>query len=275
MSTTGMLATAPARRGKCMPQTAYRHFQDDISRARAIVLHAGSLSCATTAERMLRSDLLRSGWMFSVGALDAYFCDAYTDLVACTLTARNRNDSLMVPDFLDNVLVPATSVLSNDYVRENWLWRMAARRMMDDANVLSLDRVRKMFNHFLPDGNKLFHEVMDRWAARPTATRRVLGIARANYLALRDDDLQERRGRSVLALKGRFRVIVQRRHDCIHNCDRARVSPQRLDSAGTVMNVTRDIEFLAAAFDEHVNTEFRVFLAACGASPADIRSVGY
>ncbi|MGO8902323.1 MAG: hypothetical protein ACLQU5_28835 [Isosphaeraceae bacterium] len=46
-----------------------------MARATAIVAHADPLPAATPAEQMLRSDLLRSAWMFSVGALDAYFCD--------------------------------------------------------------------------------------------------------------------------------------------------------------------------------------------------------
>ena len=53
-----------------MPTTALAHFGEDVARARAIVAHADPLPAATPAEQMLRSDLLRSAWMFSVGALD-------------------------------------------------------------------------------------------------------------------------------------------------------------------------------------------------------------
>ena len=60
-----------------MPTTALAHFGEDVARARAIVAHADPLPAATPAEQMLRSDLLRSAWMFSVEALDAY-----TDIVA-------------------------------------------------------------------------------------------------------------------------------------------------------------------------------------------------
>jgi hypothetical protein len=68
-----------------MPGTALSHFNDDVRRARAIVAHADPLPQATEAERLLRSDLFRSAWMFAVGALDAYFCDAYTDVVAASI----------------------------------------------------------------------------------------------------------------------------------------------------------------------------------------------
>lgn len=63
-----------------MPATALQHFQEDIGRARAIVSHADPLPRGTPAEQLLRADLLRSAWMFAVGALDAFFCDAYPDL---------------------------------------------------------------------------------------------------------------------------------------------------------------------------------------------------
>jgi hypothetical protein len=77
-----------------VPATAYKHFQDDIARARNIVTHAAGLPAG-----VLRSDLFRSAWMFALGALDAYFCDAYTDIVAaayfyiasnCPASRRNR-----------------------------------------------------------------------------------------------------------------------------------------------------------------------------------------
>jgi hypothetical protein len=59
-----------------MPGTALARFNDDVMRARAIVAHADPLPQTTEPERMLRSDLFRSAWMFAVGALDAYFCDS-------------------------------------------------------------------------------------------------------------------------------------------------------------------------------------------------------
>jgi hypothetical protein len=58
-----------------MPATALQHFREDIARARAIIAHAAPLPHATHTEQLLRSDLLRSAWMFAVGALDAYFCE--------------------------------------------------------------------------------------------------------------------------------------------------------------------------------------------------------
>jgi hypothetical protein len=70
------------------------HFNQDIARARAIVEHADPLPSGRPDESLLRSDLLRSGWMFAVGALDAYFCDAYTDVVAATIISKKRHDNI-------------------------------------------------------------------------------------------------------------------------------------------------------------------------------------
>ena len=72
-----------------MPATALNHFDQDVARARAIVAHADPLPRTNAAEQMLRSDLLRSAWMFAVGAIDAYFCDAYTDIVAATIISKS------------------------------------------------------------------------------------------------------------------------------------------------------------------------------------------
>ena len=52
-----------------------------VNHAHATVNHAGPLPTGTPAEQLLRSDLLRSGWMFAVGGLDAYYCGAILLLV--------------------------------------------------------------------------------------------------------------------------------------------------------------------------------------------------
>src|SRR5262245_55575246 len=94
-----------------MPTTARAHFQEDISRARAILDHAYPLPTGSPAEKLLRSDLLRSTWMFAVGALDAYFCDAYTDLVAATLASKSRQPAITLPEFFYNIKLPIRAIL--------------------------------------------------------------------------------------------------------------------------------------------------------------------
>lgn len=80
-----------------MPRTALVHFKEDVARARAIVAHADPLPLTTDAELLLRGDLFRSDWMFAVGALDAYFCDAYTDVVAATIISKSRHPAMTLP----------------------------------------------------------------------------------------------------------------------------------------------------------------------------------
>jgi hypothetical protein len=82
-----------------VPATALNHFQQDVARARAIVAHADPLPNGTATEQLLRSDLFRSAWMFAVGALDAYFCDAYTDIVAATIISKSQHPALALPEF--------------------------------------------------------------------------------------------------------------------------------------------------------------------------------
>jgi len=81
--------------------------------------------------------------------------------------------------------------------------------------------------------------------------------------------------RKPLRVESRFREIFQRRHDCIHNCDRPRVKPQPLSTLRVVLDVILDIEFLVGRCDEHITTEFRQFLLDAGCPVAVVGQVGY
>jgi hypothetical protein len=122
-----------------MPTTAFQHFQEDVARARAIVAHANPLPQGSAGEKLLRSDLLRSAWMFAVGALDAYFCDAYTDIVAATIISKSRHPAMTLPEFFYNIKFPVRAFLEPYAINLNWRWRMAARKMMERETVLSLE----------------------------------------------------------------------------------------------------------------------------------------
>ena len=257
-----------------MPPTALQHFTEDITRARAIVAHADPLPHATTAEKLLRSDLLRSAWMFAVGALDAYFCDAYTDLIAATASSKSRQPAIMLPEWVYEVKFPLRAILE-DYDNENWRWRMAARKMMERENVISLKAVKDLFNKFFRRGRKFFHDQFDAWMSRPDAKIRLFGISQTDYLAKPPQDKHTAREIAIDQFEERFRTIFQRRHDCIHNCDRPRMSPQPLERGGTVLNVIQDVEFLVSRCDEHINSEFREFLVGVGCLPATIAQAGY
>jgi hypothetical protein len=258
-----------------VPTTALAHFQQDISRARAIANHAGPLPSGTPAELLLRSDLLRSAWMFAVGGLDAYYCDAYTDVVAAAIISKNRHPGMLLPDFFYEIKFPIRAILEQYTNNQNWRWRMAARRMMERENVLSLDTVRSLFNRFFRDQHKFFRQILEGWVLHANARRRVFGISRNRYNAL----LAHQRGPALDGawerMQDRFDAIIQRRHDCIHNCDRPRVSPQPLRAPDIVQNVIEDVEFLVLRSDEHINAEFRQFLLNCGCPPAIVAQAGY
>jgi hypothetical protein len=88
-------------------------------------------------------------------------------------------------------------------------------------------------------------------------------------------DKYRAREKAIDQFEDRFRAIFQRRHDCIHNCDRPRMSPQPLDKAGTVLKVIQDVEYLVFRSDEHIDSEFRKFLCDAGCSAATITQAGY
>ncbi len=257
-----------------MPATALQHFQEDVARARAIVAHADPLPCTTDAEWLLRSDLLRSAWMFAVGALDAYYCDAYTDVVAATANSKSRQHDILLPQWVYEIKFPLAAVLEK-YDNPNWRWRMAARKMMERENVTKLATIQTLFNKFFRKGQRLFGDLLDDWLSRPDARKRLFGVSHVDYKQMSDADKHTSRGKANDQLEDRFRTIFQRRHDCIHNCDRPRMSPQPLDKGGTVLKVVQDIEYLVHRSDEHINTEFRQFLVGAGCSFATISKAGY
>src|SRR5205807_7187354 len=175
------------------------------------------------AEHMLRGDVLRSAWMFAVGALDAYFCDAYTDVVAATIISKSRQPAIVLPDFFYEIRFPVRSILEPYANNINWRWRMAARKMMERENVLSLSTVQTLFNKFFRNGQRLFRDVLPAWIVHPDSRRRLFGITAARFHALPANLRNQAVADAQTRLEQRFRDVFQRRHDCIHNCDRPRV----------------------------------------------------
>jgi hypothetical protein len=257
-----------------VPATALQHFQQDIARARAIVAHAEPLPKMTDAERRLRSDLFRSAWMFAVGALDAYYCDAYTDIVAATASSKSRQPGITLPPWVYEIKFSLRTILE-EYHNPNWRWRMAARKMMERENVTKLSTIQSLFNKFFRKGHRFFGDLLDVWISHSDAKIRLFSVLRLEYLAMSDAEQHKARVEADDQLEDRFRTIFQRRHDCIHNCDRPRMSPQPLDRGGTVLKVIEDIEFLVLRSDEHINVEFRQFLVDAGCSATTIAQAGY
>ncbi|OWK37469.1 hypothetical protein FRUB_06589 [Fimbriiglobus ruber] len=212
--------------------------------------------------------------MFTVGALDAYFCDAYTDLVAATVSSKSRQPTITLPEWVYDIKFPIRAILE-EYDHANWRWRMAARKMMERENVLSLSTIQALFNKFFRKGHKFFRDLLDTWISRPDSKIRLFGVSRGDYLAMADADKRAARENAGDRLEDRFRTIFQRRHDCIHNCDRPRMMPQPLDKGSTVLKVVQDVEYFVNRCDEHIALEFRQFLVGIGCSAATIARTGY
>jgi len=179
-----------------VPQTALQHFREDIGRARAIIAHADGLARVTPAESMLRSDLLRSAWMFAVGAIDAYFSDAYADIVAATALSKQRQSSITLPDSIQEIKVPIRAVLET-YEGRDWRWRMAAREMVDATNFLSLESIQKSFNPFFRKGHRFFGDKLDEWIRHPASKIRLFGMSTNDYLALGIADRAKAREKTI------------------------------------------------------------------------------
>ena len=208
--------------------------------------------------------------------VDAYFCDAYTDLVAATIISKSRHDLMTLPDFFYNIRFPvARAILETPAVNVNWRWRMAARKMMERENVLSLDEVKKLFNKFFREHHKFFGDLLDAWIRHPQAKKRLFGVASAVFVSSNPAAQDAARKVAKVQLEERFEMIIQCRHDCIHNCDRPKMAPQRLVKGGTVIKVIEDVKFLISRCDEHINAEFREFLRDCGCPEPVIRQAGY
>ena len=213
--------------------------------------------------------------MFAVGALDAYFCDAYTDILAATLNSKSRHSAMVLPDFFYEIKLPVRAVLESYSTDTNWKWRMAARKLMVRENVIDLGKIQSLFNKFFRKGQRFFGDLLDRWIKDPNANKRLFGIAHGDYMDLLPAESHIARLAAKDQMEERYQLIFQRRHDCIHNCDRPKVSPQPLSVGGTVLKVIADVDFLVRRCDEHINTEFRRFLSDAGCPAVIIAQTGY
>jgi hypothetical protein len=204
--------------------------------------------------------------MMGVGASDAYFCDAYADLLARTLQAKQLQPTVALPDRMLNLKVPVISVVRGA-ATDNWRWRMAARSLIEDQSVLSLESIRNLFNQFCRSQQKLFGEhSFDTWILHPHSKRRLFGIGATQYRRLAGQARHVARKAAVERFEERFEAIFQRRHDCIHNCDRPRIAinDRHVVSEAYVAKVLHDIAFLVARCHDSLVAEFPEFVQGLG-----------
>jgi hypothetical protein len=240
-----------------MLNTALAHFNDDIARGRALHTHASAM-----APGVLTDDIFRSAWMMAVGACDAYFSDAYADLVSRAIRAKELQAAVQIPDRLNNLKVPVTAVLRQ--ANGGWRWRMAARELMEDQNVLSLNKIRELFNHFFRTGHKLLNQsTISAWVTHRDARRRLFGVTATEFRAAPQVNRGGICADALQQFEDRFETIFQRRHDCIHNCDRPKVAMQSI-TAIEVHKCVQDIEFLVRRCQDAFLIEFPLYLQGLG-----------
>jgi ATP-dependent helicase YprA (DUF1998 family) len=127
---------------------------------------------------------------------------------------------------------------------------MAARVMMEKDNLLQLGRLKDLLNPALPPGQKLWLDLAPAYIA--IDRQRLTGVSAATYHALGSGQQQEARKKASAALIARIGVIVQRRHDIVHNCDRPKNAPQSM-KPGTARNALTDIRSFINVLDAHLD----------------------
>lgn len=251
--------------------TPKAHFQQDIARASALVAHAVPLSASD-----VRNDIMRAAWMMGVGALDAYFCDAYADLIARTLQAKQIQPSVTIPDRLGNLKVPVHAIIRTS-ANENWRWRMTARELIEDHTVLSIDKIKTLLNQFFPENNKLLGESsFDSWVLHREQKQRLFGTSATAYRATQNQVRHQARRSAKEVFHNRYERIFQRRHDCIHNCDRPKVAVDTsiVTSGEGVNKVLYDISFLVNRCHDALVEHYASYLTDLGFSGVTRNRVG-
>lgn len=210
--------------------------------------------------------------MMAVGACDAYYSDAYADLVSRSIRAAEFQPTAQIPERLKNLKMPVAAVLNP--TANGWRWRMAARELIEKENVLSIEKIKSLMNQFCRGNHKLLTESnLESWLIRRNSKQRLFGISPTNYRGLGDRDKGNARKRALKKLEERFEIIFQRRHDCIHNCDRPRIALQNIEES-QVNKVIEDVEFLVDCCHQALVVEFPLYLEGLGFNGVTRNKVG-
>jgi RiboL-PSP-HEPN len=231
-----------------MPATARTHFNDDLGRAQAILDEADRVPASRSA---VADDMRRAGVALAVAALDAYLCDAYIDCLTRCLRALREGKCSKLPAEYAKELLPAGPLLAQHYTkRSNWGLRMAARSRMERENMLQVGRVKEIFNPVLPNNHKLWIDVIDQYTS--LGRKRLTKHRAVDIAAMTPANRTEARRQAAAALVKRVLVIVQRRHDIVHNFDRPKSAPQAL-TAGQAKSMVRDVKDFVTILDNHLD----------------------
>lgn len=253
-------------------ETPFRHFNEDIQRAKVIFEHS-----KFQTNGMLKDDLKRTAWMMGVGAVDAFFCDAFGDLLARTLRAKQIEPAIELPERVYQIKIPAISAIRSN-PSDGWRWRMVARDVIEKDNVLSINKIQELLNQFFRDNKKIVKANsgnFEKWILHSDSQHRLFGVYKTNYRVAKPQQKTAYKKDAVIKFKKRFELIFQRRHDCIHNCDRPRVAVQSSQIQDAyVQKVLSDLEFLVNRINEDLRTEFPVYLNTLGFNAVTRNRVG-
>ena len=145
---------------------------------------------------------------------------------------------------------------------------MAARELIEFENVLSLHKIKELLNQFCRTNSTLIApRSIGAWIEHRHSKIRLFGISATAYRALTPNQQPSARQSAVDRFNSRFEAIFQRRHDCIHNCDRPKVSTQPISDT-SVRKVIEDVDFLVNRSLETLSVEFTEYLVGLGFSGA-------
>ena len=148
---------------------------------------------------------------------------------------------------------------------------------MEMDNVLSLDRVQGLFNKLLSKGNRLYEDtLLGAWiAAQPGTSRRLFGYTARDYARLAGTNKADATKAARQRLLDRFNCIIQRRHDCIHNCDRPKHALQKVGGPNSVKKVVDDVEFLVSRCNDLFDRELTTHLTSMGCDTKTLNRLRY
>lgn len=160
-------------------------------------------------------------------------------------------------------------------MKKNWRWRLAARGLTEKDNVLSISKIKQLLNPFLSRGNKLFEAgTIDSLIKDHNAPQRLVGVSKPVFRAFQGQNLNNARKAAASKLVVRIDGICQRRHDCIHNCDRPKLSLQPITES-LCKKALDDIKMLVHFCDAHFESEYNKYLLTIGANAVTRNIAGY
>ncbi|HEY7891287.1 MAG TPA: HEPN domain-containing protein [Solirubrobacteraceae bacterium] len=229
-----------------IPRTARKHFDEDIARAIMLLIKARS---TRQPDLPVTIDIARCSVAFGVGALDAYLCDAFVDVLARTLKGC-RQTGEEIPAAYASLRMPVGPLIAEYQQRENWGLRMSARTLMEKDNVLQTWRIKELFNPALKRSHKLWGDLIESYIA--LNRKRLTGIDHSAYVGLSGERKQKATKKAIAVLLGRITEIIQRRHDIVHNCDRPKSAVQGLTLAAA-SKMLSDVQVFVQILDDHLD----------------------